>query len=321
MKILITGCAGFIGFSLSRKLLADGHIIIGVDNINSYYSKSLKYSRLKILKKYKSKFKFYKYDISNKKKINKIFLNKIDIVVNLAAQAGVRYSIIKPDEYFKNNVNGFYNILSISRKKKIKHFIYASTSSVYGENNNYPLDENQSCENPIQFYAATKCSNELMAKSFSKVYNFRTTGLRFFTVYGPWGRPDMALFKFTKNIFLRKKIQIFNSGNHKRDFTYIDDIIDGIQKIIEKKNVKRNISEIINLGNSKSINLMRYIKVLEKEIGIKSHKKYLKKQPGDIVKTFSSIKKANKLYAYKPKVDVKEGIKRFVKWYKEYYKK
>ncbi len=321
MKILVTGCAGFVGFSLTKKLLLSNYQVVGIDNINDYYSRSLKLDRVKELRKLKKKFSFHKVDISNNKKLEKILTKKIDTIVNLAAQAGVRYSISNPELYFKSNVIGFYNLLNIARKKKTNHLIYASTSSVYGESKKFPLKENYSCENPIQFYAATKLSNEIMAKSYSKVYNLKTTGLRFFTVYGPWGRPDMALFKFTKNIIENKKIEVFNYGNHKRDFTYIDDIVNGIIKIISKRRLRRNKSEIINLGNSKSINLMTYINTLEKIIGKKSKKKYLKKQSGDIVRTWSSISKAKKLYLFKPKTSINVGIKEFVDWYKQYYKK
>jgi UDP-glucuronate 4-epimerase len=320
MNILVTGCAGFIGFNLCRELLKEGHKVIGIDSINNYYSVKLKLDRLKILKKFKKIFFFYKLDISDEKKVVRIFKKKIDVVVNLAAQAGVRYSILNPDIYLKSNIIGFYNLINASRKKNISHFVYASTSSVYGDNKNFPLKENYNCEEPLQFYASTKLSNEVIAKSFSKIYSLKTTGLRFFTVYGPWGRPDMALFKFTKNIIENKEIEIYNYGNHKRDFTYIDDIVDGVKKIIEKTKVKRKKAEIINLGNGKSVKLMKYINLIEKELSLKAKKKYLKKQAGDIIMTLASIKKAKKIYSYMPKTNVEMGVKKFVRWYKNYFK-
>ena len=234
MKILVTGCAGFIGFHLSKHLLEENNNVIGVDNINNYYDPNLKEKRLNILKKNK-KFKFCKLDICNEDKIIKVFKKRIDCVINLAAQAGVRYSLENPDAYFQSNLKGFYNILINSKRFKIKHLIFASTSSVYGNQKLIPIDENSDITNPIQFYAATKTSNELMASSFSQLYQMKISALRFFTVYGPWGRPDMALFKFTNNILRKKQIDIYNFGKHKRDFTYIDDCVNAIKLIIHAK--------------------------------------------------------------------------------------
>ena len=241
MKILITGAAGFIGYHLTNKLIKTKHKIFGVDNFNNYYSVKLKKDRLKDLTSQKKQFIFYKNDICNKEFINKIFKkNKFDIVINLAAQAGVRYSIKNPESYIRRNIIGYFNILEACRFNKVKHLIYASTSSVYGDSTKFPLSEKLNTNKPLQLYAATKLSNELMAHSYSSLFNFKTTGLRFFTVYGPWGRPDMALFLMTKNIILDKKIKLFNYGNHIRDFTYVDDVIDAILKITLNKKKNQN---------------------------------------------------------------------------------
>tara|TARA_B110000483_G_C18149693_1_gene524913 strand:+ start:736 stop:1749 length:1014 start_codon:yes stop_codon:yes gene_type:complete len=333
-KILITGSAGFIGFHLSIKLLNMGKEVVGIDNINNYYDPKLKNSRLKILKKYKS-FTFYKIDIQDENKLKKVFIkNKIKYVVNLAAQAGVRYSLINPKSYIDTNIVGFYNILNLSRIYKIKHFVYASTSSVYGALTNLPFKETYSTDHPIQLYAATKKSNEIIAHSYSHIYNIPTTGLRFFTVYGPWGRPDMALFKFTKNILLKKKIEVFNFGKHTRDFTYVEDIVQGIIKSIynipkssKKFNFKKPLLSyssapftIYNIGNGKSVKLMKYIYEIENYLKIKSKKKFLKLQKGDIQDTHSDLTKIKKKLDYKSTTSVKEGVKRFLDWYLLYYK-
>ncbi len=317
MKILITGCAGFIGFHLSQKLLYENNHVVGVDNINNYYDTKLKKKRLYILKKNR-KFKFYKTDISNEKKIRKIFTKKFDCVVNLAAQAGVRYSLENPDAYFNSNLKGFYNILKNVGSFKIKHLIFASTSSVYGNQKIMPINENSNITSPIQFYAATKTSNELMAYSFSQLYNMKISGLRFFTVYGPWGRPDMALFKFTNNILKNKPIEIYNYGKHKRDFTYIDDCVNAINLIIKTKK-KRNKFEVFNIANGKSERLEKYIKIIESELKLKAKKKYLPLQKGDIQKTYANINKIKKFINYKPSTNIETGIKKFIKWYKYYY--
>jgi UDP-glucuronate 4-epimerase len=333
-KILVTGSAGFIGFHLSVKLLNMGKEVVGIDNINNYYDPKLKNSRLKILKKYKN-FTFYKIDIQDENKLKKVFIkNKIKYVINLAAQAGVRYSLINPKSYIDTNIIGFFNILNLSRIYKIKHFVYASTSSVYGALKNLPFKENYSTDHPIQLYAATKKSNEIIAHSYSHIYNIPTTGLRFFTVYGPWGRPDMALFKFTKNILLKKKIEVFNFGKHTRDFTYVEDIVQGIIKSIyniPKSNKKFNFKKpllsnssapftIYNIGNGKSVKLMKYIHEIENYLKIKSKKKFLKLQKGDIQDTHSDLTKIKKKLNYKSTTSVKEGVKRFLDWYLLYYK-
>ena len=334
MTILITGSAGFIGFHVSKALLKNKKRVIGIDNINNYYDTKIKKDRLKNLQiEGRKNFTFYKIDISNYKNLENIFKKeKIKYVINLAAQAGVRYSISNPDKYISSNIVGFFNVIELSKKYKIKHLVYASTSSVYGDRYNLPLKEFYPATNPIQLYAATKRSNELIAHSYSHLFNLPTTGIRFFTVYGPWGRPDMALFKFTKSILNNKKIEVFNYGKHSRDFTYIDDIVKGILLILNKIPKKNNASynkretlstaafDIYNIGNSKRVNLKNYIKEIEKNLNIKSKKKYLKLQPGDIKDTLSSTIKLNKATGYKANVDFKEGVKRFINWYLSYYK-
>ena len=322
MKVMLTGCAGFIGFHLAKKLIENNYHVIGLDSLNNYYSTKIKKDRLKILfSSKKKKFKFYKIKLENKNRLKQIFLkNKIDIVINLAAQAGVRYSLINPEQYLKSNIVGFFNLIDLSKSYKIKHFIYASTSSIYGDEKKMPLKENFPCNDPLQFYAATKKSNEMIAKSYSNLFKLKSTGLRFFTVYGPWGRPDMALFKFTSSILQKKPIEIFNYGNHKRDFTYIDDIVQGIFNIVKNKNRINKIYEIVNLGNGKPISLMKYVRLIEKELKISAKKKFVKKQKGDVVKTHSDINYAKKNYNFSPKTAPEQGVKKFIKWYKNYYK-
>jgi len=333
-KILITGAAGFIGFHVCLRLLRLGKKVIGLDNLNNYYDPNLKLSRLKILQKNRN-FTFEKINLQNDKKLKKIFqTNKIEKVVNLAAQAGVRYSLINPKSYVDSNIFGFFNLIDLSRKYKIKHFVYASTSSVYGLSTKMPFKESSTTDHPIQLYAATKKSNELIAHSYSYIYKLPTTGLRFFTVYGPWGRPDMALFKFTKNILSNKKIDIFNYGNHSRDFTYIDDIVQGIVKSINKipkrnKNFKFSnpkLAESIapftvyNIGNGKKVKLMKYISEIEKYLNKDAKKNFKQLQKGDIKDTHSNLQKIKKNLGYKSKTSVKEGIKNFLDWYLNFYK-
>ena len=265
-------------------------------------------------------FRFYKIDITNEKLLKKLFLKeKFDVVINLAAQAGVRYSIENPKAYVDSNLIGFFNILNNSKLINVKHFLFASTSSVYGDQTKMPIKEKYDITKPIQFYAATKSANELMAYSYSHLYNMKATALRFFTVYGPWGRPDMALFKFTKNIIEGKPIEVFNHGNHERDFTFVEDCVDAISKITLSK-VTREKFEVYNIANGNSEKLISYIKIIEKELGIKSKKKYLPLQAGDIKKTFANTKKLNQKYKFKPKSNISYGIKRFIEWYKDYYK-
>ena len=320
MSILVTGAAGFIGYHLTKKILNKNKEVIGIDNINSYYDVSLKKDRINKLKKNK-KFSFYKVDLSNYKKLNNIVKkNKIKIIVHLAAQAGVRYSIKNPRTYFKSNLEGFFNILEVSRHNKIKHLIYASTSSVYGDSKKFPLNENDRTDQPLSFYAATKKSNEIMAHSYSYIYKLPSTGVRFFTVYGPFGRPDMALFKFTKNIINNHPIELFNNGNHLRDFTYVDDIIDGIYSLINKQSKKTIPYEIFNIGNGTPKKLLEYLKHIEKNLNKISKTKKLPLQVGDILKTHSNINKLNKYTGYKPKTNIKIGISKFIEWYKDYYR-
>ena len=316
---LITGSAGFIGFHLSYKFLSKGFKVIGIDNLNNYYDVQLKKKRNNILKKNKNYF-FKKIDIKNYKSLETVFKkNKIHKVIHLAAQAGVRYSLKNPRSYIDNNINGFFNILELSKNYKVKKFVYASTSSIYGSQKKFPLKENLNTDNPIQLYAATKKSNELMATSYSHLYKMHTVGLRFFTVYGPWGRPDMALFKFTKNIIKGKPIEVFNKGKHVRDFTYIDDIVDGIIKVVLDKKNKFG-SKIFNIGNGKKIKLLKYIQLIEKNLKKKARKKFLPLQKGDVYKTHSDTRLIKKYFNYNPKTGVNHGIKKFIEWYISYFK-
>jgi UDP-glucuronate 4-epimerase len=321
MRILVTGCAGFIGFNLCLKLLKEKkYLILGIDNLNSYYDPKLKKKRLKILST-NNNFKFSKIDIANQKKLfNELKNKKIEVVVNLAAQAGVRYSITNPEAYFNSNLKGFFNILELSRVKKIQHLIFASTSSVYGDNKKFPTKESFNTDLPLSFYAATKKSNEVMAHSYSEIYKLKCTGLRFFTVYGPYGRPDMSLFKFTKAIFENKTIDLFNSGNHTRDFTFVDDIVESIKKIIENKKNNKKIYNIYKIGNGRPVNLKTLIKILEKFTGKQLKYRNLDIQKGDVIKTHADISKLIKEIDYEPQTKIEHGIKSFLDWYKGFYK-
>lgn len=321
-KILVTGAAGFIGMHACLKLLKN-NIIIGVDNLSPYYDVNLKKKRLDILKKEKN-FLFYKLDICNNKKLNLIFKKtKPDLVVHLAAVAGVRHSITNPSPYIQTNLVGFANIIHLSKIYKVKHFVYASSSSVYGGNTKKIAEERDLVVKPVSLYAATKKSNELVAYNYSSLFLMPTTGLRFFTVYGPWGRPDMALFMFVKSIIQGKKINVFNRGNMSRDFTYVDDIVEGIVKVIKKPKVSRNKKiipySIFNIGSGKSIKLMDFIKEIEKNLKIKSKKKLMPMQLGDVKKSLSSVNKLNNWIGYKPKFNIQIGIRNFVQWYLKYY--
>ncbi len=320
MRIIITGAAGFIGMQTSLRLLKSKNEVLGVDNLNNYYDKNLKLKRLQILKKYKN-FKFKKIDIADKKlfKVFKFF--KPDYVVHLAAQAGVRHSISNPQDYTHSNLLGFANILQFSKLLQVKHLIYASSSSVYGESKKFPLSEKLTLNKPISYYGATKLCNELMAYSYSHLFKLPTTGLRFFTVYGPWGRPDMALFLFTQAIKKRKKIQLFNGGDMIRDFTYIDDITLSIKKLIKKTpSIKKRIPHrILNIGSSKPIKLKKYISTLENILKIKSNKNKLPMQKGDIKHTHADVKQLINLIKFKPKTKISKGIKNFVDWFDDYY--
>jgi len=335
MTILVTGAAGFIGFHLCKRLLTLGEEVVGIDNINSYYDQKLKTARLNILKENSEKnFHFYKESIENKDAVLNIFEKYKPIkVVNLAAQAGVRYSIENPDAYVKANLVGFLNIIECCRNAKIKHFVYASSSSVYGGNKLMPFSENHSVDHPVSLYAATKKSNELIAHSYSHLYNLPSTGLRFFTVYGPWGRPDMALFIFTKSILEGKPIEVYNHGNMLRDFTYIDDIIESVLRIINKAPKKDDTFDmnnpspsyswaphkIFNIGNSQPTKLMDFINAIENSLGKEAKKIFLPLQPGDVPGTSSNTELLEKWINFKPYTSVEEGINKFVNWYKDFY--
>ena len=332
MKILVTGAAGFIGSHLSKKLIKDGNQVLGIDNFNTYYDVDLKYSRLNKFVNHRN-FICKNIDLCDKSQLEEIFKNNnFDTVVNLAAQAGVRYSITNPQSYLDSNLIGFMNILEAVRNYEIPHLIYASSSSVYGNSDNIPYSESQNINKPISLYAATKISNEVMASSYSHLYDFSTTGLRFFTVYGPWGRPDMAYFKFTKNILEGKKIDIYNKGKMYRDYTYIDDIVNGIYKLINKppslnqKTKYKNDSlspiapyRILNIGNTKKIYLLKFINTLEKELNKKIKRIYLPMQKGDVYSTLSDSSLLKRITGYNPQTDYKTGIKKFINWYKNFY--
>lgn len=332
--ILVTGASGFIGSFLCKRLLKETNsLIIGLDNMNNYYDVKLKEYRLNELNKYE-KYKFIKGNLVNKELITNIFNKyKPNIVVNLAAQAGVRYSIDHPDEYIESNIIGFYNILEACKDNPVEHLIFASSSSVYGSSTKAPFNENNKIDKPVSLYAATKASNELLAHAYSKLYNIPTTGLRFFTVYGPSGRPDMAYFDFTNKLVRGEKIKIYNYGNCKRDFTYIDDVIEGIIRVIKGSPVKTNIDapySIYNIGNSKPIDLLEFIRILEeklvkeevlpKDYDFKSLKELDKMQKGDVDLTYADTSLLKKDYDYKPSTSLEEGLENFVKWYKTYYK-
>ncbi len=327
MKILITGVAGFIGSQLAINLANKSKSVVGIDSMSNYYSPKLKQLRLKeIKKKLGKRFIFYKLNIKNFKSLDKIFLkHKFDIVINMAAQAGVRYSLLKPKAYIDSNILGFFNLLELSKNYNIKHIVYASSSSIYGNIKNLPISE-KNCEfKPIQLYAATKLSNELMAYTYSSLFKIKTTGLRYFTVYGPWGRPDMFLFKLVKNILENKEIPLFNHGKHSRDFTFIDDIVDGtINACFNKKymfsNNSRVPARIFNLAYGRSVQLFDFISEIENILKKKAKKKFLPIQKGDVLKTYANISLAKKNLNYSPKVNYKQGIKKFIQWYLKYEK-
>lgn len=315
MKVLITGGAGFIGSATAKKLIKRGDKVVIIDNFNDYYDPKLKENRIKIfLKGYK--FKLYRGDIRDQKFLEKVFKKeKIDKIVHLAAMAGVRYALENPNLYYDVNVMGTQNLLSLAVQYKIKNFVYASSSSVYGNNKKLPFSESDSVDTPISPYAASKKANELQAHVYSHVYKLPTTGLRFFTVYGPWGRPDMALFKFTKNIFAGKTIEVYNRGKMSRNFTYVDDIVSGIITVLDK-----NLPyDIVNIGGDREEKLTRYIEVIEENVGKKAKKKLLPLQPGDVPATCADIQKLRKL-GWKPNTRIEVGIKNFIEWYGGYYK-
>ncbi len=342
--ILITGSAGFIGSNLVSELLRkQGNInIIGIDNMNDYYDVSLKEYRLgeieKLAKRGNSRYRFIEGDISDTGLINRIFEeNEIDIVVNLAAQAGVRYSITNPDVYIQSNMIGFYNILEACRNHPVQHLVYASSSSVYGSNKKIPYSTDDKVDNPVSLYAATKKSNELMAHAYSKLYNIPTTGLRFFTVYGPAGRPDMAYFGFTNKLINGQNIEIFNYGNCKRDFTYVDDIVEGVVRVMESAPVKIDGEDglpippykVYNIGNNSPENLLDFVQILQDELlkaevlpadyDFESHKKLVPMQPGDVPITYADVTPLERDFGFKPSTSLREGLRKFAEWYKEFY--
>ena len=320
MNILITGCAGFIGYHLTERLLKNQKFnVIGIDNLNDYYDVKLKKYRLSLLIKNKN-FLFRKMDISNYSKLYNLFIdNKFKYVVNLAAQAGVRYSIKNPNKYFKSNIHGFYNIILLSKEFKIKHFVFASTSSVYGNQNKYPIKEDMNTDLPLSFYAATKKCNEVIAHSFSNIYKLPVTGLRFFTVYGPLGRPDMALYMFTNKIINKKNVTLFNYGNHERDFTYIDDIVEAIEKVILKPSIKKIPYNIFNIGGNKSYKLKKFLSIIESILNKKARILFKPLQKGDVTKTMADSSKLDKYINKKKYVNLKLGINSFIKWYRSFY--
>jgi len=334
MKILVTGAAGFIGFHTCLKLINQGHDVYGIDNINDYYDPKLKFNRLKELGFDKTEATIFKTEVQSSKydglrfsridlvddiSINNLFeVEHFEVVCNLAAQAGVRYSIENPRAYIDSNISGFLNILEGCRNYKIKHLVYASSSSVYGENKKVPFETTDNVDHPISLYAATKKSNELMAHTYGHLYDFKTTGLRFFTVYGPWGRPDMAYYLFAEAISKNTPIKVFNNGEMERDFTYIDDIVNGVTKIIEANIEDREHYKIYNIGNNKTESLKDFISTIEKALKKKASKKMMPMQPGDVPKTWANIKGIINDFDYQPKTAVSVGISKFVNWYLNY---
>lgn len=335
MTILITGTAGFIGSALTLRLLDQGYHVVGIDNHNNYYDQKLKADRVSRFLEHPH-YTHYRADLSNRRDLDDCFLkHQPHKVVNLAAQAGVRYSIDNPQAYIESNIVGFANILECCRQYKVKHLVYASSSSVYGANTSMPFSVHHNVDHPLSLYAATKKSNELMAHAYSHLYNIPTTGLRFFTVYGPWGRPDMAMFKFTKAILEGKPIQIFNHGKHRRDFTYIDDIVEGITRVLlrpaepnETWNGNRPDAasspapwRIYNIGSNSPVNLIDYIHALEKLLGRKAIKNLVDLQPGDVTDTYADVDDLIREFDYKPSTSIENGMEKFVRWYLDYYGK
>ncbi|MGX1982295.1 UDP-glucuronate 4-epimerase [Thermolongibacillus altinsuensis] len=332
MKILVTGAAGFIGSHLSKRLLNEGYEVIGIDNVNDYYDPKLKLDRLEWIKH--PNFRFEKVSLEDRERINYIFTEyKPTIVVNLAAQAGVRYSLVNPHAYIDSNIVGFMNILEACRRYNVEHLIYASSSSVYGANTKMPFSVHDNVDHPVSLYAATKKANELMAHTYSHLYGLPTTGLRFFTVYGPWGRPDMALFLFTEAIINGNPIKVFNNGNMMRDFTYIDDIVESMYRLIQRK-PEPNLNwdgknpdpgtsyapyRVYNIGNSNPVNLLDFITAIEEKLGIKAKKEFLPLQAGDVPATYADVEDLYKEINFKPQTSIKEGVSKFIDWYLDYY--
>lgn len=333
MTVLITGAAGFIGFHVSQKLLADGHTVIGLDNLNDYYDVKLKEDRLAILMQHDI-FQFNKISLENRAGVNKVFERSAPVcVINLAAQAGVRYSLHNPYAYVDANVVGFLNVLEACRHNQVGHFIFASSSSVYGANTKLPFSVHDNVDHPVSLYAATKKANELMAHTYSHLYGLPATGLRFFTVYGPWGRPDMALYLFTKAILEGKPLQVFNHGEMMRDFTYVDDIVDGVVRLVNKPpqpNPKWSGDKpdpatsyapyrLYNIGNNQPVELMKFIETIEQTLGKVAIKEFLPLQAGDVPQTYANVDDLVRDLDFKPTTTIEEGIGKFVAWYKEYY--
>ena len=333
-KILVTGAAGFIGFHLCEKLLDLGHSIVGIDNINDYYDVELKFARLKqlgIKKDCSSKFsnacvgsnenfKFIRMNLEDQKELNSLFeAENFDAICNLAAQAGVRYSLQNPQAYIDSNIQGFMNILECCRHHNVKRLVYASSSSVYGNSDEVPFSENQNVDKPISLYAATKKSNELMAHTYSHLYGIQTIGLRFFTVYGPWGRPDMAMFLFTEAMLNGKPIKVFNEGNLSRDFTYIDDIVEGVVATLLQDSNNNELDQLYNIGNNNPVQLLDFIQAIEKELGIVADKEMLPMQDGDVEKTWADSSALINNYEYQPSTPIEIGVKNFIEWYKSFH--
>lgn len=333
MKILVTGAAGFIGYHVCKRLISLGHTVVGLDNINSYYNKDLKTARLEQLgiknikegiitesEIFNDQFRFIKLDLEDRNNVPLLFKNEhFDVVCNMAAQAGVRYSIEKPFAYVESNIVGFVNILEACRNNNVKKIIYASSSSVYGLNNKMPFSVHDAVDCPASLYAATKKANELMAHTYSHLFGIKTIGLRFFTVYGPWGRPDMAMHLFTDAIFNNEPIKVFNEGNLSRDFTYIDDIVEGVVATVVEEKEGEGLYELYNIGNNKPIKLLDFIKEIEAITGLEAKKEFLPMQPGDVEMTWADVTALKRDYNYRPSTDINVGVKKFIEWYREYY--
>lgn len=334
MKILVTGAAGFIGFHVSRQLLEQGHSVVGLDNLNDYYEVSLKEARLKELDPYEQ-FRFLKMDLADRDAVSQLFTDEqFHRVVNLAAQAGVRYSLENPHAYVDSNLVGFVNILEGCRQNSVEHLVYASSSSVYGANETMPFSEQDNVDHPVSLYAATKKANELMAHTYSHLYGIPTTGLRFFTVYGPWGRPDMSPILFARAILEGKPLKVFNHGKHRRDFTYIDDIVNGVLLALERipqgnsewsgltpdPSSSRAPWKVYNIGNSQPVELLYYIEVIEKALGKTTEKELLPLQPGDVEHTYADVSSLQRDMGYQPRFSIEEGVEEFIRWYRNYYR-
>jgi len=331
--VLVTGAAGFIGFHLAKQLLAHGISVVGIDNLNDYYDVTLKQSRLKILEA-DGRFRFAKVDLVDAAALSKLVDGeRPDVVVNLAAQAGVRYSLENPQAYINSNLVGFGNVLEACRRHEVGHLVYASSSSVYGANTKLPFSVDDNVDHPVSLYAATKKANELLAHSYSHIYGLPTTGLRFFTVYGPWGRPDMALFLFTKAIIDGRPIDVFNHGRMSRDFTYVDDVVEGVFRVMQRPPKPESQTatssspansaapyRIYNIGNHEPVELLRFIEVLESALGLKARLNFLPMQPGDVPATYADVEALQRDVGFKPNTSIEVGIERFVRWYREYYR-